>query len=236
MSIKSNDDFTQGRLCGLLAAGLRMEGLLRVAIERSEVRDDIAPQIRDAFEIYCNIFRQAWDCGHVPDSAPVVQETPPASFVPESFVEVEKQIEVTPAPEVLVEAAPEELPDVVSAEPKHVIEIEVEVETEQEVVVEAEAQPAIDVRPLSESLKVDELIARKESADLRRAFTLNDKFRFRRTLFGGSDARFSEVLDTLEAMNGYAEAEQYLSRVIDMEGEDAEDFMNIINAHFGGRL
>lgn len=51
MSIKSNDDFTQGRLCGLLAAGLRMEGLLRVAIERPEVRDDIAPQIRDAFEI-----------------------------------------------------------------------------------------------------------------------------------------------------------------------------------------
>ena len=44
------------------------------------------------------------------------------------------------------------------------------------------------------------------------------------------------MLDTLEAMNGYAEAEQYLFRVIDMEGEDAEDFMNIINAHFGGRL
>lgn len=232
MSIKSNDDFTQGRLCGLLAAGLRMEGLLRVAIERPEVCDDIAPQIRDAFEIYCNIFRQAWDCDHVSDSAPVVQETPPASFEPEPFVEVEKQMDVTPAPEALVESAPEELSDVVSAEPEHVVEIE----AEQEVVVEAAAQPAIDMRPLSESLKVDELIARKESADLRRAFTLNDKFRFRRTLFGGSDARFSEVLDTLEAMNGYAEAEQYLSRVIDMEGEDAEDFMNIINAHFGGRL
>ena len=128
MSIKSNDDFTQGRLCGLLAAGLRMEGLLRVAIERPEVRDDIAPQIRDAFEIYCNIFRQAWDCDHVSDSAPVVQETPPASFEPESFVEVEKQMDVTPAPEALVESAPEELPDVVSAEPEHVVEIEAEQE------------------------------------------------------------------------------------------------------------
>lgn len=202
-----DEDRRKGTLCGLLAAGLRMEGLLRVAIERPETCDEIEPQIREAFELYSTIFEKAWPS----PSAPSAPSDPSDQSDPSDSSEEIPAIEAPATEEPLVEAP-------------------VEV-----VVVESVPQPAPAVKPLADTLKVDELLARKESADLRRAFTLNDKFRFRRTLFEGSDARFVEVLDALEAMKSIAEAETYLSGIIDVESEDGADFMNIVNAHFGGK-
>ncbi|MBP3589132.1 MAG: hypothetical protein J6J61_01035, partial [Muribaculaceae bacterium] len=104
---------------------------------------------------------------------------------------------------------------------------------EEETEVISEPDP---VRPLSDTLKVDELIARKESADLRRAFTLNDKFRFRRTIFGGSDEKFSRTLQDLEAMPDFDTAMSHLEDILPENGEDNEDFIAIIKAHFDSRL
>lgn len=230
-----NEDHKKGMLCGLLAAGLRMEGLLRVAIERPEVREEVAPQIREAFELYSAIFRQAWPEAEPTETATIenavsdesdksdlsdlsdMSDTPDES---DSLTVSEEDC----APAVVAESEPEPTPEPAPAPAPEIV------------VVEAEpAAPVSVAQPLADTLKVDELIARKESADLRRAFTLNDKFRFRRTLFGGSDARFSEVLDALEGFGTYEQAERYLAGVIDMEGDDAEDFLNIVNAHFGGK-
>ncbi|MDE6269650.1 MAG: hypothetical protein K2M12_02190, partial [Muribaculaceae bacterium] len=90
-------------------------------------------------------------------------------------------------------------------------------------------------RPLSDALKVDELIARKESADLRKAFTLNDKFRFRRTIFGGSDELFSNTLEQLERLPDFKSALALLTDILPKEGEDNEDFLNIVKQHFDSR-
>lgn len=243
-----NEDHHKGMLCGLLAAGLRVEGLLRVALERPETRDEMAPQIREAFELYAAIFRQAWPEAGQPaadeaaEGLPEVAESEPAYVPvevetaalpeeepvaePEPAYEPEPEPEPEPAPAPVVVPASQPAPEpVIDPVPEHEV-----------IVVEAEADvPVSGVKPLADTLKVDELIARKESADLRRAFTLNDKFRFRRTLFGGSDAHFSEVLDALEGFGTYEHAERYLAGVIDMECDDAEDFLNIVNAHFGGK-
>ena len=230
-------DQQKGMLCGLLAAGLRMEGLLRVAMERPETCEEIAPQIREAFALYAGIFNQVWaepdpsvadEAEEIAEVAPMqecIAHTPDETiFIPDEEEPEEEKEEEATEPET-IEEAEEEVVEFVAPEPVRVIEV----------CPAAPVAPVAPAAPLSDALKVDELIARKESADLRRAFTLNDKFRFRRTLFGGSDALFSEVLDALEAMGSFEQAERYLAGVIDCDCEDAEDFMNIISAHFGSR-
>lgn len=84
------------------------------------------------------------------------------------------------------------------------------------------------------SIKVDEMVARNESADLRKAFTLNDKFRFRRELFHGSDEAFNRTLDLLESMQDYEQAFTYLTgdMQLDENNEAVAEFLTIIKRHF----
>lgn len=102
---------------------------------------------------------------------------------------------------------------------------------EESVVIERDETPSA-----SNDIRVDEALSRREARDLKRAFTLNDKFRFRRGLFGNNDSIFADTLNTLMAMNSFDEAEEYL--YIDMgwnrEDEDVIDFVSIVKNHFAG--
>lgn len=84
------------------------------------------------------------------------------------------------------------------------------------------------------TLRVDELLTRREALDLRRAFTLNDKFRYRRELFGSNDALFADTLDTLTAMTSLDEALDYLYNNLgwDQENDDVKDFVATVTNHF----
>lgn len=211
-------DQRKGALCGLLAAGIRMEGLLRVAIERPDAEPEVGPQIREAFELYKKIFESVWAADAASLSEPVQEDE-----YPEDIPAMQPETE----PAEAVAEAPEE--PVAESEPEPEPEIEIAEEPEEKVSPDAPQAPSVE----PEVLKLDELIARRESACLRRAFTLNDKFRFRRTLFGGSNEAFSDVLDRLEAMTDGHEAQRYMAALIDVESEDGAAFMNIVNAHFG---
>lgn len=67
------------------------------------------------------------------------------------------------------------------------------------------------------------------------AFCLNDRFRFRRAIFGGSDAEFNIAMDRIAAMASYDEAENYFLEEMGLnpEDEDVADFMEIIRIYFG---
>lgn len=84
-------------------------------------------------------------------------------------------------------------------------------------------------------LRVDEMLSRREARNLRKAFTLNDKFRFRRELFGNDDELFGQTLDTLQQMTSYQQAVEYLEHNMgwDVKNEDVADFLSIIKNHFG---
>lgn len=84
------------------------------------------------------------------------------------------------------------------------------------------------------SLKLDEMLSARQSADLSKAFTLNDKYRFRRELFGGSDSDFSQTIGLIVQMNSYEEARDYLLHDLcwDSHSEAVEDFLTIIKRHF----
>lgn len=88
-----------------------------------------------------------------------------------------------------------------------------------------------------EVLRVDELLQLHTSKDIKKAFTLNDKFRFCRELFGNCEARFIDTIDLLSAMSTIEEALEYL--YVDMgwdsDNDDVKDFIVIITNHFNAK-
>ena len=89
----------------------------------------------------------------------------------------------------------------------------------------------------SHPLTVDEKIAREGTLDLRHAFSLNDKYRFRRELFGNSDVEFLDALNLITAMKSYAEAEEYFYDDLGWrpDADDVKDFLAIVRMHFDAR-
>jgi len=71
---------------------------------------------------------------------------------------------------------------------------------------------------------------REQNVKLLKAFTLNDRFRFRRELFEGNDSDFSDTLTILSGMDSYAEAADYLynDMMWDANNASVSDFMAIL--------
>lgn len=86
----------------------------------------------------------------------------------------------------------------------------------------------------AEPMTVDDTHLRRECRDLRKAFTLNDKFLFRRELFGGSEQEFYDTIDLLTAMSSLDEAREYIFDDLqwDPGNEVVKDFMDIVTNHF----
>ncbi|MDE6086310.1 MAG: hypothetical protein K2G40_07935 [Muribaculaceae bacterium] len=65
-------------------------------------------------------------------------------------------------------------------------------------------------------------------------FNLNDKFRFRRELFGNSDAQYVECLDLLSAMTSIDEAQEYLYDDLqwDPDNEDVKAFIELLSNYY----
>lgn len=87
------------------------------------------------------------------------------------------------------------------------------------------------------TMRLDEKLARENSRNLRRAFSVNDRFRFRRELFGNSDIEMSDTINLVEAMSGYDEALDYFITDLqwDEENPEVRDFLSIIEHHFATR-
>lgn len=71
------------------------------------------------------------------------------------------------------------------------------------------------------------------TAKLLKAFTLNDRFRFRRELFAGDDEDFHETLKLLADMDSYAEACDYLYNDMMWDRNDSavKEFMAVVAAN-----
>ncbi len=99
------------------------------------------------------------------------------------------------------------------------------------------ADTAIDAPAVTQAppaMRVDEKLQRSMSKDMRKAFSLNDYFRFRRELFGNSEADFDEALNMVESMNSYGEAADYFLADLgwDETVPEVKEFLNIVRHHF----
>lgn len=73
--------------------------------------------------------------------------------------------------------------------------------------------------------------------DLRRYLTLNDKFRFRRELFGGSDEELNDTLDLISSMRSIEEVDEYLFDDLAWDSGNAvvKEFRSIVAGAFNQR-
>lgn len=112
-------------------------------------------------------------------------------------------------------------------------EAEKEAEAEEEAETEAEEAPQSEARS---DLRVDEMLSRREARELRKAFTLNDKFRFRRELFNNDNDKFREALERIERMHSNEEAVAYMTGELgwNLEDEAPSDFAATVANHFAG--
>lgn len=88
-----------------------------------------------------------------------------------------------------------------------------------------------------ETLTVDEVLRRKRSSDLHKAFSLNDRFRYRRELFANNDVEMNDTLNLVETMQSFAEAEEFFYGDLEWDRESPEvvDFMEVIKNYFYNR-
>ena len=230
----------------LLKQVLELEGLLLIAEKRGDdvpnlVIDMIkqkAAAIGEMAGVAASYNKQGIDA--LPDDEPddditveFVDDEETASA--DEPVEAESSAPVAAEPEPVV--APE--PSVVSEpEPTPVDEPEsepVEAPTPAPEAVEPEAESEeFEPDPDDQPLTLDEALQRDMTKDLRQAFSLNDRYRYRRELFGNSDSVMNETLNLIEAMHSFDEAEDYFYNDLQWEHDSPEvaDFMVIIKNHF----
>lgn len=83
-------------------------------------------------------------------------------------------------------------------------------------------------------ISLDEKIARDSVKDIHTAFSINDKFRFRRELFSNSIQDYNEAIDIIAAMSSYDEAEDYFYNDLcwDPDNTEVKAFMEIVSRYF----
>ena len=95
----------------------------------------------------------------------------------------------------------------------------------------------INDEPQNTGWTVEHKIAVNESKDLKHAFTINDRYRFKRELFANSEIEMNDTLNLLSAMTTISEAEEYFFEDLewDKDNDDVKDFMAIIQKHFASK-
>lgn len=156
------------------------------------------------------------------------QEEVPVSQTDELVFEKEP-IEDTTVPDFKEEQEPEE-----DKSADDILVDTDEFEENSDIPFDDEPKECIDEAEEEPVMRLDEKLARDYSKNLRKAFSLNDKFRFRRELFSNSDTEMADTLNLVEAMSSYSEAEEYFYSDLQWEPEMPEvvDFMAIIKKHF----
>ncbi|MGM9870067.1 MAG: hypothetical protein ACI30R_10655 [Sodaliphilus sp.] len=139
--------------------------------------------------------------------------------------EPEKELEVP-----IEEDAEFVAPESISEEPEEEEEVFEEVETEEEEEIFDDDDDDDDDAPLS----VQEKLNRDLAKNLRSSFTLNDSIRFRRELFGNSQAEYNDALDMILTMHSFGEVEEYFYDDLgwDPMNEDVMAFMEVVHNFF----
>lgn len=188
-----------------------LEGLLELADRRPGKLDALLPLIEARVESITEMFGELKTGGNESGKKEASEAVTVAA--PESVTVVAADTDVAVDSTAAVDLAPEEAPE----------------DDAEELYVIDDAESAESPAP------VESKCASAASADSKRpVFCLNDRFRFRRALFGGSDAEFNRVLDRVVSMSGMEEAEDYIYGTLglDPDSDDTADFMETIRTYF----
>lgn len=167
--------------------------------------------------------------------------------VVESEPEKQESVETTEKTEEVVVAAetcPEEKVEVEEKATEIVEEtidtpvVKEEEKAEETVVPEVHetAAPVIPtvIEERSQPLSLNDIIEKRQLSDFRKAFSLNDRFRFRHELFGNSDEKMNEAIDCLNNKQSYEDSLNYIISELhwNMEDETVADFVKLLERRF----
>ena len=211
----------------------------KVPVEDREPDDDITVEFIEAPD-------DEPDEAPAAPEAPAVAEQPSAPeqpAVPEAPATVQPPLFRPPVEDTSDEPVPDPDPDVLpEAEDEPDITVEL-IEADDDTLPEPEDEipmpplptefPEVDDTPVG-PMRVDEKLQRNLSRDIRKAFSVNDRFRFTRELFAGSANALDTAIEHIEAMRSYGNAELYFYSQLhwDRDNEDVKDFMAIVRNHF----
>ncbi len=156
--------------------------------------------------------------GGAPKNGAVPEESAPIEDADTQFVEADAE-DAPFAPEPTFSADDDDEDEVFE---------EVETEDEEEIVDDDDAPDA------DNELSIGERLHRGMAKNMRSAFSINDSIRFRRELFGNSQAEYNDALDMVQSMHSFAEAEEYFYDDLEWDptNEEVKDFMEVVRRHF----
>lgn len=128
--------------------------------------------------------------------------------------------------------AKEEVTTVVADQPvKETTIVPLEEETDKETVVSSNPKTAVLEKT---GISLNEILERKNLSDFRKAFSLNDRFRFRRELFGGNEEAMNKTVSALNDIHSYEESIAYLHDKLNWNIEDPSvaDFIKLLEKRF----
>lgn len=111
---------------------------------------------------------------------------------------------------------------------------------ESAIIPELLPEPPASVKPApaqpgeKTSLSLNDALEKKKLSDFRKAFSLNDRFYFRKELFAGDEAKMNKVIADLNEIHSYEESLQYLNdkQNWDAENTTAAAFLKLLEKRF----
>lgn len=98
----------------------------------------------------------------------------------------------------------------------------------------ASATTTVSDKIASQSISLNEILEKKNFSDFRKAFSLNDRFYFRRELFAGNETRMNQVIAELNEIHSYEDSVTYLDKTLKWNIEDkaVSDFVKLLEKRF----
>ena len=99
---------------------------------------------------------------------------------------------------------------------------------------EAKEEPNEELKEESKEEPKEEIKVNTTPKDIYKLFTINDKFLYRRELFGNSDAQYREALDLISRMDSFEEVQDYFLNDLGWNPEDAnaKSFLDTIDKKY----
>lgn len=154
-----------------------------------------------------------------------------------------KEVKEEPVAESVIirEPEPEPVQKVIIEKPEIILEEKIIVEPEPEKVTPEPIVTTLEPEHIHKSVSTEkqgvflsDILEKKNLSDFRKAFSLNDRFRFRRELFGGDEARMNKAITDLNDIHSYEESVTYLNNVLkwNIEDEAVADFIKLLEKRF----
>ena len=245
-------------MLGLLNLAYEIEGLLLLNINRG---DEAAPEMKSLLTAKAAQLYTALSSINPIASMPVPPTSGIKVSAPEPNFAAEVEAIQSAARETVADKIPAENEEKTVVKEDVATPVKEEAVSEmvkEEVAVKEEIAPSVDDEAIADSvleeevgdadvaptvndslgaetqLTLDEKLARQRASDISKAFTINDRFRFRRELFRNSDEEFKETLEVIGSMSSMEEAEDYFFNDLcwDESSPEVKEFMEIVGRHF----